>query len=577
MSTQRHRQAWRGHAIGGKSTGTSCAIRHRKVVGLTTAMLLWACLLVAIGPARLACAQPGPAPRQILPPIPPSTTPQDQPRLPLRRVFVRKIAFTGATAFSKVELAVIAAPYVNRELTFGELEALRLDLTRLYAQHGYLNSGAIIPDQKVSNGVITLHIIEGELTDVAVTGNRWFRADYLRRRLALDITPPLSMTALQERLQRLQQDARIQRLQAELKPGLRLGEGVLHVDVEETLPFHVALEFNNHRSPSVGAERGLVTLAHRNLTGHGDILSATYGVTRDLKLHLDASYTLPLSARDTTLNLRYRRNDTDIVETSFSSLDITTTSEVAGITLRHPLYRALGREFALGVSAERLHSEAEFDLFSFTEKATHTALRFSQEWLNRSQRQVLAIRSRFSLGVAALGATISTTSDVPDGRFFAWLGQLQWLQRFGDRDIRLLFRLDVQLSTEPLLALEQIAVGGRFSVRGYRENLLVRDNGLIASIESQIPLLRDVSWAEVVQIMPFVDFGRGWNRNIPTPDPTILISLGLGLRWAYTWAKPIPWRAQLEVYWGHALKDVDTPGNDIQDQGLHIQWVMSTL
>lgn len=190
---------------------------------------------------------------------------------------------------------------------------------------------------------------------------------------------------------------------------------------------------------------------------------------------------------------------------------------------------------------------------------------------------MIAVRSRFSLGVAALGATIRSTSNVPDGRFFAWLGQLQWIWRFSARDLRLLFRLDVQLATDPLLALEQIAVGGRFSVRGYQENLLVRDNGLIASLESHIPLIRDTPWAEVIQIMPFVDFGRGWNRKIPTPNPTILISLGLGLRWAYTWTKPIPWRAQLEVYWGHALNDVDTPGGDLQDKGLHIQFVMSTL
>ncbi len=549
------------------------------MTGLIAAVLLWSGLLAVLAPVRLASAQLGPIspppPKQILPPIPP-LAPPDQRRLPLRRVFVRDIVITGVTAFSESVLAAITAPYVNRELTSEDIEALRLDLTRLYAQHGYVNSGAVIPDQTVGDGVVTLRVIEGELTDVVVTGNRWFRERYLRRRLALDVSPPLSMSRLQERLQQLQHDQRIVRLQAELKPGSQLGEGVLHVDVEEALPFHVALEFNNHRSPAVGAERGLVTLAHRNLTGHGDILSTTFGVTRDLKLQLDASYTLPLSARDTTLNLRYRRNDTDIVENIFADLDITTRSEVAGITLRHPLYRALSQELAFAFGAERLRSETEFELFPFTEKSIHTVLRFSQEWINRSQNQVMAIRSRFSLGVAALGATIRTTSDVPDGRFFAWLGQLQWIRRFGARDIRLLFRLDVQLTTEPLLALEQIAVGGRYSVRGYRENLLVRDHGLIASLESQIPLIRDTPWAKVVQIMPFVDFGRGWNRKIPTPDPKTLVSLGLGLRWAYTWTQPTPWRAQLDVYWGYTLNDVDTPGGNLQDRGLHIQFVIST-
>jgi hemolysin activation/secretion protein len=60
------------------------------------------------------------------------------------------------------------------------LEALRLDLTRLYIDHGYIISGAIIPDQTVTDGVITLHRIEGRLHDIEVAGQRWFRSGYFR-------------------------------------------------------------------------------------------------------------------------------------------------------------------------------------------------------------------------------------------------------------------------------------------------------------------------------------------------------------------------------------------------------------
>ena len=67
-------------------------------------------------------------------------------------------------------------------------------------------------------------------------GNRWFREGYLRQRLTLDVEPPLHIGALQERLQRLQQDDRIARLEAELRPGVQLGESTLHVRVEERLP-----------------------------------------------------------------------------------------------------------------------------------------------------------------------------------------------------------------------------------------------------------------------------------------------------------------------------------------------------
>jgi hemolysin activation/secretion protein len=57
-------------------------------------------------------------------------------------------------------------------LTTEDLEALRLALTHLYVEHGYITSGAIIPDQTVTDGVITLDLIEGRLHDIEVAGQR---------------------------------------------------------------------------------------------------------------------------------------------------------------------------------------------------------------------------------------------------------------------------------------------------------------------------------------------------------------------------------------------------------------------
>jgi len=46
-------------------------------------------------------------------------------------VFVREIRVTGSTVFSAEELAKVTAPYLNREVTSEDLEALRVALTLL--------------------------------------------------------------------------------------------------------------------------------------------------------------------------------------------------------------------------------------------------------------------------------------------------------------------------------------------------------------------------------------------------------------------------------------------------------------
>ena len=138
-------------------------------------------------------------------------------------MFVREIRITGSTVFTAEELATVTAPYTNRKLTSEGLEALRVNLTKFYIDRGYVTSGAIIPDQEVKEGIITLQVIEGKLERVEVEGNYWFRPSYIQDRIALGSGPPVNINALQERLQLLQETPGIARLNAELKPGMVRG------------------------------------------------------------------------------------------------------------------------------------------------------------------------------------------------------------------------------------------------------------------------------------------------------------------------------------------------------------------
>jgi hemolysin activation/secretion protein len=492
------------------------------------------------------------------------------------RVFVREIQVAGATVMSAEELGRITAPYVNRELTSEDLEALRLALTLAYVNKGYVTSGAIIPDQTVTEGVIRLQIVEGQLKRIEVEGNQWFRSGYLQDRLILGAGPPVNINALQQRLQLLQQDPRIQQINAELKPGLKLGESELKVRVNEVSPYRAWLEFNNFQSPSVGAERGLATVQHQNLTGNADTLSFTYGKSSGVDPQIDTSYALPLNAYDTTVIFQYRKNDFLVVEAPFESLDIKSKSEIFGVTLRQPVYRTLNQEIALALTGERLSNKTFLlgDPFSFTPGADNgesivSAVRFAQEWTHRSQNQVIAARSRFSFGINALDSTDNKKNfGDADGQFFAWLGQFQWARQLGSWGIQLLSRIDLQLANDHLFPLEQMSVGGRYSVRGYRENTLVRDNAFLFSLESRIPALRSATNENLIQLAPFVDVGRSWNTNALTPVPETLASIGLGL----IVSNILP-GTRLEVYWGQPLNHVVTPEGNLQDHGVHVQVV----
>jgi hemolysin activation/secretion protein len=75
-----------------------------------------------------------------------------------------------------------------------------------------------------------------------------------------------------------------------------------------------------------------------------------------------------------------------------------------------------------------------------------------------------------------------------------------------------------------------------------------------------------------LEIAPFVDYGRGWNKKRSTPQPQDIYSVGTGLRWALTFLRPVPIRPQFEVYYGYRLKKVLNPNDSLQDHGFHLQF-----
>ena len=299
---------------------------------------------------------PEKVPEEILPPVQPSP-PEPLEKGPVLRAFVKKINVVGSTVLSQEELDQLTTPYENREVTTEDLEDIRRQITLIYVNKGYPNSGAIIPDQAVADQTITLQVIEGQLSDIRVQGTKWFRPSYFKDRIGLSAGPPFNMNPLRDRLQVLLQDDRVERLNAELKPGAALGEAILDVDVQEANPFRAFVEYNNYINPTVGENQLRGTIVHRNLTGHGDVLSVSFGSSAQASPYkvgvfpnLDASYALPLNKYDTTFFAGYRLFNFKVVEDPFRPLDIESETQIFTLSLRQPVYRTLNDEVAIASS-----------------------------------------------------------------------------------------------------------------------------------------------------------------------------------------------------------------------------------
>ena len=114
---------------------------------------------------------------------------------------------------------------------------------------------------------------------------------------------------------------------------MNLGEDLLNVRITENIPYKVLFEFNNHQSPTVGAERGILKLSHENMFGVSDVLSASAGISEGVHAQIDVSYSVPFTVQDTTLLLAYGRDDFSAVEEPFDPLDIESETETFTVWL----------------------------------------------------------------------------------------------------------------------------------------------------------------------------------------------------------------------------------------------------
>ncbi len=500
---------------------------------------------------------------------------------------IEAFRFEGNRVIGDATLQAIAAPWRDRPVTLNELFTLKERITGHYVEQGYINSGARIPDQRLNQGQLLIEITEGRLSQLRIAGNDRLREGYLRPRIAPDEEDaPLNMLALRERLKLIEESRLVAWVDAHLAPGLRPGEAELDVEIGEASPWHIAASIDNHRPPSVGALRGRLEIGHLNLSGWGDALTARYDLS-DGTDNYAIDYSLPLSRHDTTLSLHYERTDSLVVEPPFDILDFSSESEIASLRLRHPLIRGLSREVALGLGLNVTETRTWLggDPFAFPPspaQSKSTVLSLTQEWIERSPQRVIAAYASLDFGMDWLDATDrrgeigidgapTRPSDRADGLFIAWTGQLQWMEKLDLWESHLLMRLNLRWANDALLAHNRFAIGGAGSVRGYRENSLIRDGGVTASLEWRTPIARlaipGISKTEVdgrISLIPFFDYGYGRNAQGLTPRPDDIASIGLGVRW-----QPSP-KVRAELFWGHPLKELETVGeHDLQDDGIH--------
>jgi hemolysin activation/secretion protein len=506
-----------------------------------------------------------------LPPLVEEISNSQQSPVP-SKILIRTVQFRGNTVLTDQQLNAIARPHIGRINGIDEIEQLRLNLSRAYIDRGFVSSGVRLT-QPIDDGVLTFDVVEGRLSQLRLNGLGDLDGQYVTQRLTNGADAAFNVDVLRQRFQLLLADPLFARMNARVLPGELPGDTVVEIDTERARPYQWTVFANNYRPASIGSNTLGMSGWMRNLTSRGDVLEANIQNAFGSGAHGSLMWHIPIGFTNTQVAFGMEQGSSSVIEESVKTLGIRSELKSSDIGLSQVFVETPQHKFSVGVNALLRENRTWLlgEPFSFTPGEPSGTLRenlrrFWQEYSWRSATQALAAYSAFTVGRnnVAIDPSSMPTSNLPANDFRLWVGQFQYEQRVLKDGTSFIARGAVQRTSDRLTALDGFSIGGINSVRGFRENQLVRDRGAYLNIQVEIPLghMKEADW--FVKAVPFYDLG--FSENVGEPVARIA-SAGLALHFERkAWRADIALAKRLE-----SLNEADGQGTNLQDRGLHLQ------
>ncbi len=264
--------------------------------------------------------------------------PKDAERITLT---LTDLQISGNSVYDFETLSPLWRDLLNCPVTLADLYGVRDAITTKYRNAGYVLSQAIVPAQRIRNGVVRLEVVEGYVSDVVIQGEARDRLGLLRRMgEKIKELRPLRMADMERYV-----------LLADDLPGVAVktvleaapdtpGASQLTMTLERT-PFDGSLALDNRGTRSVGPLQLTGVLNVEDQFGLFERTTAqAIGAQqwRELR-YLDLGQSVPLDAEGTMLNVGVRRSWSQPGD-SVRSLELDSLTSSVRVGLSHPFLRS---------------------------------------------------------------------------------------------------------------------------------------------------------------------------------------------------------------------------------------------
>ena len=465
---------------------------------------------------------------------PPKVTPP--PEIQARdgmSVKVKTIRFAGNSLLGEPQLSAAVADFVNRELDFAGLQRVADAVAAAYREAGWLVR-AYLPEQDISEGVVTVQVIEARFGGVRLEGESSQRVKAAELQAFFNEAQPvgefLNANAL-DRALLLTDDLPGVSVAGTLAPGQSDGETVLVMQTTDEPFVYGDVGLDNTGTLSTGSNRLTASLNINSPGGRGELISV-------IGLHTEGSdygrvaLTVPERYNGLRLGASLSSMTYKVINGPGATAQVQGRSNSMGFDLNYPLVRS--RMF-------NLYASAGAENKSFYTQDT-TGIRSDYEsysvrtGLSGNRFDDLAGGGANSASVQMLwGRLTSMRHHSLLGTIDPYYHKLSYSfsrQQTLVGDHSLLLSLQGQHATQLLDTSEKFYIGGAQSVRAYPASELGGERGQLLTAEWRWRV--DSAWV----VTAFVDHGRVVALPASVSEQRTALSLrGHGL--SASWQTPL--------------------------------------
>ncbi|MFH0985099.1 MAG: ShlB/FhaC/HecB family hemolysin secretion/activation protein [Candidatus Omnitrophota bacterium] len=482
---------------------------------------------------------------------------------------LKEISVTGSTVFKPQDLRPTYQAYLDKKISFQDLDEITKKIEDRYVRKGYLTTTVFVPEQDIKGGKVEVKVVEGRLGKVTVEGNRWFSRALIEKFLHIKKEEPLNMPRLQKDILRLNQNPDLE-IKTFIQAGEVTGTSDIVLRAKENVPYHIGAGFDNQGTRLTGKNRTSFYLRSSNLTGHFDSFFASNILSADT-VGVSSSYDLPLDTRGTMIGMDMTYF-TMTLGKELRSFHVTGTTQIYSPHISKELY--LSESFQANASAGMEIKVIKKKIAGAI--TTNDQLRLPYFGFDLNKTDLFGgggettFSPQFTFGTSRfLGASTrnhpSASRDGTGGFFFNYTQNLRRMQRMFLKSY-MAIRSVFQVSPYTLPSSEQCQLGGINTVRGYPEGDYMADIGGNISTDWMFPAYfiperwklpkADVPLRSQIEPFVFLDVGMGkLNKTLQGErEHKFLMGSGGGVQLHFR--KNLYVRAQ----WAKALGDDPTSG-----------------